>query len=181
MTTYRVNLTGAADELEDYDLSEYAIAFSGRLKEGLSSVTVELVDSDAIIDGIEARPNGTLQVYQVLKRWIIADQVWEQVAEALVTQGTPVVVDLDRSPTAARVTLSTSQTYANDHPATRSVGEPSGRRTSRGVRAFEAQPNLYLQPGDVADFGSCGSIVVKEIQYSVGTLSVKMTVTEESA
>jgi hypothetical protein len=84
----------------------------------------------------------------------------------------------DLGPFSGSATLVAYDYRAPRASLTRTIRGISLRSMSDGVRRIRCEPDMYLQPGDVADLGDGETLTVEQISYIVGASQATMEISE---
>ena len=160
---YYFILTGAPDSLDDETIP--ISSFQARYRSDASTyLSVVIPDGATWIDAVEARPNGELVIKMALATAGVIYQNDEILRVSLDADG----IRYDAGSTSESITLVGHKVESFESPQTIELSDVVYRRQNGDgtITLRCAAPNIYLRPGDTAEYGD-DSITVDTISYSI--------------
>ena len=160
---YYFILTGAPDSLDDETIP--ISSFQARYRSDASTyLSVVIPDGATWIDAVEARPNGELVIKMALATAGVIYQNDEILRVSLDADG----IRYDAGSTSKSITLVGHKVESFESPQTIELSDVVYRRQNGDgtITLRCAAPNIYLRPGDTAEYGD-DSITVDTISYSI--------------
>lgn len=165
---YIFTLTGAADGTTDIDIP--ISSFSSRLKNGEPSYLSVVIPGDDYLSYVNARLNGDLVVrigYKdgdtIILTEIVAEVDFDNIQYSEGATNKSITLDGYRTETFLTKTVT--------------LQGASYKNLDEGKLRYRCSPNLYLKPGDTAEYGD-DSFIVDSISFSVSANSETYEVAE---